>query len=478
MNFKSKLKLGVQKVGRGLSGMIMPNIGAFIAWGLITAFFIETGWTPVEGIASLVDPMLTYLLPLLVAYTAGKMVAGSRGAVIACVASIGVIVGSDIPMFLGVMIFAPLSALLIKMFDKSLEGKIKPGFEMLVNNFSIGIIGMGLAILGFYFIGPFITIITNGLMVGANAMYDWGLLPLLSVFVEPAKILFLNNAINHGILSPIGIQQFAETGKSIMYLIESNPGPGLGILLAYSIFGKGSTRNSAQGSTIIHFFGGIHEIYFPFVLMNPALILAVIAGGASGVFVFQLFDVGLVAAASPGSIISLLALCYKTDILFMLLGVAVSCVVSFLIASIFVKRQASKGGDDDLEKAKQSVSDMKSQSKGTAQTTQNQSEPQAGQSDKPKTLDKKIVFACDAGMGSSAMGATVLKKKFKQFGIDADIKHYAISEIPLDAEIVVTQNTLVDRAKSRVPDAEIYAVNNFMARDGYDALLERFTSEE
>lgn len=473
MNFKSKLKLGVQKVGRGLSGMIMPNIGAFIAWGLITAFFIETGWTPVEGIASLVDPMLYYLLPLLVAYTAGKMIAGQRGAVIACIASIGVIVGSDIPMFLGVMIFAPLSALLIKKFDKLMEGKIKPGFEMLVNNFSIGILGMGLAIGGYYLIGPFVTIITNALMIGATAMSDWGLLPLLSIFVEPAKILFLNNAINHGILSPIGIQQVTETGKSIMYLIESNPGPGLGILLAYSIFGKGSTRNSAQGSTIIHFFGGIHEIYFPFVLMNPALILAVIAGGASGVFVFQMFDVGLVAAASPGSIISLLALCYKTDILFMLLGVAVSCVVSFLVASIFVKRQASKSDGDELEKAKADASAMKSESKGTASTsTDTQAEVTV------KTIDKKIVFACDAGMGSSAMGATVLKKKFKLVGIETDIKHYAISEIPLDADIVVTQNTLVDRAKSRVPEAEIYAVGNFMAKDGYDELIARFAQGE
>ncbi|MFI3166920.1 MAG: PTS mannitol transporter subunit IICB [Bacillota bacterium] len=455
------VKAKVQSVGRFLSAMVMPNIGAFLAWGILTALFISTGYFPNEQLATLVDPMLYYLLPLLVAHTAGKMVAGERGGVIGAIGAIGVIVGSDIPMFLGVMIFAPFSAWVIKQFDKAVEGKIKAGFEMLVNNFSLGIIGAILLAIGFYLVGPFVTVISNFLMAGADIIYNAGLLPLLSVMVEPAKILFLNNAINHGILSPIGMQQAAETGKSIMFLIESNPGPGLGVLLAYAVFSKGSTKSTASGSAIIHFFGGIHEMYFPFVLMNPAMLIAVIAGGAAGVFTFAMFGVGLVATPAPGSILALLALCPASDILYMLLGVAVSTGVSFAIASIFVKRKS--GDDESFEDAKERVHSSKSASKGVK-----------AENAEIKSIDKKIVFACDAGMGSSAMGATTLRKMFKDNGIDVKVPHFAIDSIPLDTDIVVTQNQLVQRAETRVPNAEIYAVKNFMGKGEYDELINRF----
>ncbi len=468
MAMKNKIKAKVQKVGRSLSAMVMPNIGAFLAWGILTALFISSGYFPNEKLATLVDPMLYYLLPLLVAFTAGKMIAGERGGVIAAIGSIGLIVGSDIPMFLGVMIFAPFCGWVIKKFDIAVDGKVKAGFEMLVNNFSIGIIGMVLTIVGYYLVGPFVTIITNILMTGADWIYEMGLLPLLSVFVEPAKVLFLNNAINHGIMGPIGMQQAAETGKSIMFLIESNPGPGLGILLSYSVFAKGSTRTTAQGSSIIHFFGGIHEMYFPFVLMNPIMLLAVIAGGAAGVFTFGLFDVGLVATPAPGSIIALLALTPASDIVFMLLGVAVSTTVSFAVASIFVKRAKN---EDSLEDAQARMQESKNESKGKKTAV-------ATESSAMKTIDKKIVFACDAGMGSSAMGATTLRKLFKNNGIEAKIPHFAINEIPLDTDIVVTQNELTERAGQRVPNAEIYAVGKFMGRGEYDKLIERFTAEK
>ena len=75
--------------------MVMPNIGAFIAWGFITALFIPEGWWPNGQLAQLVGPMLTYLLPLLIAYTAGRNVAGERGGVIGAIAAVGVIVGSQ-----------------------------------------------------------------------------------------------------------------------------------------------------------------------------------------------------------------------------------------------------------------------------------------------------------------------------------------------------------------------------------------------
>lgn len=435
--------------------MVMPNIGAFVAWGLITTLFISSGWLPNEKLATLVSPMLSYLLPLFVAYTAGKNINGHRGAVIAGIASIGVIVGSEIPMFLGVMIYAPLAAWIIKKFDKAIEGKIKAGFEMLVDNFSIGIIGTLLAILGYYLVGPFVTAITAFLTGGANLIYKAGFLPLISVFVEPAKILFLNNAINHGIMGPIGIQQAAELGKSIMFLIETNPGPGMGIILAYWLFGKGQAKSTAPGAAVIHFLGGIHEIYFPFVMMNPALLLAVIAGGSVGVLTNVITGAGLVATPSPGSIFALLAMAPKGDIFWVLLSVITSCAVAFLVASVFVKIAAKKETDEGaLTAAQQEMKARKMVSKGTV-----------------KALDAKIVFACDAGMGSSAMGATTLRKRLNAVGYDARVLHSSIEDIPSDADYVLAQSSLVQRVRAKVPKAKVFEIGSFMNPSEYDTFI-------
>ena len=265
----------MQKFGRFLSAMVMPNIGAFIAWGFITALFIPAGWIPNEGLAELVGPMAKWLLPTLIGFTGGEVVYGHRGGVVGAIATAGIIVGTDIPMFMGAMIMGPIGGVVIKKFDEAAQDHIPGGFEMLVNNFSAGILGGILACAAYSFVGPIVSSITDGLASAVGAIVNAGLLPLVSILVEPAKILFLNNAINHGVFTPLGMQQAQEVGKSVFFMIESNPGPGLGVLLAYSLFGVGNARGSAPGAVIIHFFGGIHEIYFPYVLMKPTLILAV-----------------------------------------------------------------------------------------------------------------------------------------------------------------------------------------------------------
>lgn len=303
----------VQQFGRMLSGMVMPNIGAFIAWGLITALFIPTGWYPNESLAALVGPIITYLLPLLIGYTGGQMVHGKRGAVIGALVTMGVIVGTTIPMFLGAMIVGPLAAWILKQFDRAIDGKIRAGFEMLVNNFSLGIIGGALTLGALKGVGPLVQGLTNILSNGVEFLVNHNLLPLINIIIEPAKVLFLNNAINHGILTPIATEESLRIGKSVLYMLESNPGPGLGILLAYWLVGKGSAKSSAPGAVIIHFLGGIHEIYFPYILMNPRLILAVIGGGVSGTFTFQLLGAGLTASPSPGSIFAYFAMTPKVD---------------------------------------------------------------------------------------------------------------------------------------------------------------------
>ncbi|MBC8080763.1 MAG: PTS mannitol transporter subunit IICBA [Gorillibacterium sp.] len=464
------LQVGVQKFGRFLSGMVLPNIGAFIAWGLITALFIPTGYFPNKELVKFVDPMILYLLPLLIAYTGGKMVHETRGAVIGAIAAMGVIVGTSIPMFMGAMIMGPLAAWILKKFDKSIEGKVRAGFEMLVNNFSLGILGAIISILAFLVIGPAVSGISDALSRGVEYLVNSGFIPLVNLLIEPGKILFLNNAINHGVLTPIGLQDVKEHGKSILFMLESNPGPGLGILLAYMIAGRGIAKQSASGAAIIHFFGGIHEIYFPYVLMNPRLLLAVMAGGVTGSFTFTILDAGLVGSPSPGSIFAYMAMAPKGGFLVAMSGVITAAIVSFIVAYLLLKT-TKKTDDDDLEAATTQMKERKAA--GMNRTEAAALSVAIGQTAKADV--QKIVFACDAGMGSSAMGASMLRKKLQQAGINVTVINKAINEIPQDADIVITQKQLTDRAKVKAPNAEHISIDNFMKSPAYDQLVTRLS---
>lgn len=465
----------IQKFGRYLSNMVQPNIGAFIAWGLITAFFIPTGWFPNATLAQLVSPMLTYLLPILIAYSGGNMVYGHRGGVVGSIMAAGVIVGSSIPMFLGAMITGPLGAFLIKKLDEIISPKIPTGFEMLINNFSAGILGMILAIIALYLIGPAVENVSNVLSGGVQKLVDLRLLPLVSIIVEPAKVFFLNNAINHGVFSPIGIQQVTEAGKSIFFTIETNPGPGLGVLLAYSIFGKGGSKATAPGAAIIHFFGGIHEIYFPYILMNPILIVALIIGGMSGILTTLILNGGLTAVPSPGSIIAMLAVTPKGGFIATIGSVLISAVVTFLFASIFVRKSKVEGNLEEAIQKSKSNKNLNSNNAEIKEETQSQTnETSFEEALKNKIKINKIVVACDAGMGSSAMGATMLKKLAHEKGIEnITIVNSAISNLDDSADIIITQKSLTALAKEKMPHKVHLSINNFMDKNFYNEVLEK-----
>ena len=461
MKEKTTIKVGAQKVGTFLSNMVIPNIGAFIAWGIVTALFIPNGYLPNETLAELVTPMITYLLPLLIGYSGGKMISGHRGGVVGAVASIGVIVGTDVPMVIGAMIMGPFGGWAIKKFDDIFQSKIKAGFEMLVNNFSSGIIGFLLAIVGF---------LGNGIefMINAN------LLPLVNLFTEPGKVIFLNNAINHGILGPLGVEQAAETGKSILFILSGNPGPGFGVLLAYMLFGKGTAKASAPGAAIIQFIGGIHELYFPYVLMKPLMILAVMAGGVAGTLTFTLFDTGLVATASPGSILSVIAMTPKGEYLQILAGVLASIVASFVVAMLILK--ADRSENEDFESNVIKMQGMKAESKGAVLNTVSAStiteSESVGQTISPTNV-KRVIFACDAGMGSSAMGASILRNKAKKAGLEIPVTNSAISDLEdEEGTLIITQIELNARAKQKTPSGVHETVDNFLSSPKYDQVIE------
>ena len=468
MENKSALKVRVQKLGTTLSNMVMPNIGAFIAWGILATLFIETGWFPNPTLSVMVSPILTYLLPLLIGYTAGFNAYGQRGAVVGAMATFGAIVGSSVTMFIGAMIMGPLGAWCIKKFDEKFQEKIRPGFEMLLNNFSAGIIGFILIILAFLAVGPVVSSLTAAIGVGVQAIINAKMLPLANILIEPAKVLFLNNALNHGIFTPLGTEQVAEAGKSILFLLESNPGPGLGILLAYSFFGKGSAKSSAPGAVIIEFLGGIHEIYFPYVMMKPLLFLAAIAGGVVGTFTFQLLGAGLSAAASPGSIIAILAMTPRGGYLPVIAGVAAAAVASFLVASVILK--ADRSESDSLESAQAASQAAKAASKGQ-EVAPSQEELMIS-----TNAVQQIIFACDAGMGSSAMGASILREKVKKAGLDIPVTNKAISNLTdTPNTLIVTQEELAERAAQKTPSAIHVSVDNFLATPKYDEIVTRLS---
>ena len=466
------MKNAIARFGKFLSAMVMPNIGAFIAWGFITALFIDTGWIPNADLASIQPFMLTFLLPVLIAAQGGKMVGGDRGRVMGAIAVMGCIAGVNgtegQPMLMGAMIMGPLAGWVIKKFDQAMEGRMPAGFEMLINNFSVGIFGMVLAIIGYYAIGPIMSTILSVLSAGVAFLVNHSLLPLVSVFLEPAKVLFLNNAINHGVFTPIGAEQVAEAGKSIMYMLETNPGPGLGVLLAYMFFSKDrTTRGSAPGAIIIHFFGGIHEIYFPYILMNPVVIIAPIVGNACAILFFSIMNAGLNGPAAPGSIIAFIMMSPRDSIIVSIIGVVIAAAVSFVIASPIVKMAGAK----NLEDAQGKMQQMKAEAKGTAVPAASAPVADGG-------AVKKVIFACDAGMGSSAMGATKFRNRIKAKRPDLIVTNTSVDNIPADADVVVCQQVLADRARASAPQAHLVAIGNFLADPGLDELYHSLTAQK
>ncbi|WP_430647875.1 PTS mannitol transporter subunit IICB [Agromyces sp. GXS1127] len=494
-------RVHVQRFGTFLSGMIMPNIPALIAWGIFTAFFIGVGWTPNDDLATIVGPFIHYLLPILIGYTGGSMVYGIRGGVVGSIATFGAIAGSDlliaqvnatlpednqlgqIHMFIGAMILGPLAAWTMKWLDSLWEGKVRAGFEMLVNMFSAGIWGFVMAVVGFYPVAWLVNGIMNALSSAVGWLVETNLLPLTSIIIEPAKVLFLNNAINHGVLTPLGLSEAAEEGSSILFLLEANPGPGVGLLLAFTFFGIGAARASAPGAAVIQFFGGIHEVYFPFALMKPVLILALIAGGMTGVTTNMLLGGALRAPAAPGSIIAVLLQTAPGAYFAVILSVLLSAGVTFAIAAVILRAsrkrdlEAMAVSDDafgaaitQTEAAKGKSSDALSNLRGGAAT-------QAGGAGGPATGTmreiRNVVFACDAGMGSSAMGASVLRNKIKKAGIeDVTVVNKAIAALDSSADLVITQNQLTERARHQTPDAVHISVDNFMNSPKYDEVVD------
>ncbi|CAL4325661.1 PTS system mannitol-specific EIICBA component [Buchnera aphidicola (Eriosoma grossulariae)] len=460
----TSLEIKVQKIGRFLSNMIMPNISAFIAWGVISTLFLPSGWIPNKNCEQLINLMIIYLLPILVGYTGGKLVGGDRGAVVGSIATVGLILSSSMPMLFGAMLIGPLGGWIINLFDKIIQNKIYSGFEMLVNNFSSGIISTILLLLSFFYFGPFVNYISYLLSCIITKMIENNLLPLTAIFVEPAKILFLNNAINHGIFSPLGIQEVVKNHKSVFFFIESNPGPGIGVLVAWLFLGPEKIKNSIKSAIFVQFLGGVHEIYFPYVLIKPKLIFSVILGGMTGIYVLIVCHGGLVSTVSPGSIISILAMTPKNNYFVNIISIFLSFLVSFFSAFIILKINHNNKNNNFLLK------DMHDKTCHSRLSYYSYIQNEFSNHTK---LIKNIVFACDAGMGSSAIGVGILKRKLSRVNLDnilvCNLAINLLSKKNID--LVITHYKLTDRARLQKPNLKHISIKNFLDHDFYNDLV-------
>ncbi|WP_054972711.1 PTS sugar transporter subunit IIA [Paenibacillus sp. A3] len=456
----------INRIGRFLSYLVFQNIAGLIGLGLIRVLFGERGWFPVPEVQDILNPILKYFLPLLFAYTGGRMIGSHRGGVIASFVMIGMIAGnpSDYSMLMPAMLVGPLTGWIIARTDRWLVDRIPVGLELLCYNVAAGLIGVVLCLFCYAEVAHWFVLGMQGIHGAAKLMLESNYLPWVALAVEPGKVMFLNNVMNHGIFEPLGIQQTKEFGQSVFFLLETNPGPGAGLLLAYYMLLKNKPRDNARSSLLIQFVGGIHEVYFPYALMRPLVIVPLIAAGLAGNWVFVLLQAGLVATPSPGSLIALMLMAPKGMHLPVLGGVLASAAVSFAGCYLVLLWKGGPAFDDPAALAVHHLSEK------------SEDEIPLKEESQRKTI-RKIYFACDAGMGSSAMGAALLRKKIKQAGLPVEVGNCSVDGIPADADLVISQAMLTARAQEAAPRPEHLSMVSFVDAAFYDGLIDRLRSE-
>lgn len=461
----------LHRFGKFYSKVILNYIGIFIFVGMLSVIFGDNGWFPNENIYAISQFIYEAVIPTMIAYTAGNQMQKAQeenqgglhaGGTIAVMATAGIIIASPHNGILGAMVLGPLCGLLWEKLLKRVMNHVKAGLEMLLRNIIVAFSGGIMAILAYYLFAPVLSLWMNLLMLGINYLIDRNLICFLSVIIEPAKVFFLNNSINHGVLVPLGMQQAQELGGSLLFLLESNPGPGLGVLLALYIKQK-KRRKEYAASIFVHFIGGIHEIYFPSVLANLWLLIALICGGAIGDLTFSLLKAATVGVVSPGSIISVLMVSAQGKMFVILAGVLISVTVSMLISILIlniqdnIRRRGKNNEEDIIEEGKQEVE------KGT-----NQPKNQWG---RKKML--KIGFVCDAGVGSSAMGAALFRRKLSEYQLlEAEVKAYAIDQIPEDITYIICQEDFYRLRLSAIRAKNVYTVHNLLNQTEYGTIIE------
>ncbi|HEX7058058.1 MAG TPA: PTS transporter subunit EIIC [Bacilli bacterium] len=442
------------KFGRLLSTIVSQNIAVIIAIGLLRAIFGVYGWFPNSNVDLLTEHLLNWMVPVMFGYSGGQLLGGKRGGAVAAVVIFALALASTVSMIFMAFILGPLLGYIVNRIERILEKRLPSGFELLMSNFISAILAGALAVYCFSYGGQAISSMIESLNNDILQIAYSGWLPISALLIEPAKILFLNNMMSYGILGPLGIAQIDDLSKSVYFLLEANPGPAMGLLLAFIFRRRGKSRRNAASTLAIHSLGGIQEVYFPYVLARPILLLPLIIGSFSGIYVFHHFDSGLVSIPSPPSLFLLIGLSPPGDVLYVLFGIAVSAAVSFFLALPIIKPAAEKPEPAAADAA------------GTV----------PGISPANSCPGKyTICFACDAGMGSSAMGAAILRKKLRSLHQEESftVIHSSLDQIPPDADMIVTHHYLLKQAISNAPGREYMSLENYTDPSAYEAILEK-----
>ena len=468
------MKTFLHRFGKFYSKIMIDYIGIFIFVGILSVVFGDYGWIPNKNIYAISQFVYQTVIPILIAYTAGnqrkRLEANENlnqlyaGGVIAVMATAGMLLADAGSGILFAMLFGPFCGILWEKVLEPIVERGKSGLEMLIRNIVVALAGSIMAVFAFYIVAPVLSVVVGILFAGMNILIEQRLIFLLSFIIEPAKILFLNNSLNHGILFPLGMQQAEQTGESMLFLLETNPGPGFGILLAL-YFCKKEKRKEYLSSMFVELIGGVHEIYFPAVLSNIWLLLALIGGGAAGNVCFSIFHAAATGAISPGSILIVLLLSTKNRILGVLLGVLVSAVVSAILAvlilrvQIRLKKQEQRQNQEEKQEQKQQKEQIKDKESSKAN------------GNREEKMVQKIGVICNAGVGSSAIGAALFRRKLKEINrMEIEVSAYAADQIPEDVAIVICQKDFKEVALQKVK-AEIYTVDNLLNQAEYITIL-------
>lgn len=454
-------------------------IGIFIFVGILSVIFGDYGWAPNENIYAISQFVYSYVIPALIAYAAGnhmgqiyekrpdvpKTGINHAGGAIAVMAAAGIMIADKNCAILGAMILGPICGLLWKHVLEPLTRKAVQGMEMLTRNLVAAVVGAAFSIAAYYVLTPVLSAVTHVIMMGVDWLIAHKLICLTSVLIEPAKVFFLNNSIHHGILLPLAMQQAEQNGSSMLFLLETNPGPGLGVLLALWLSNR-KKRKEYAAYMFVECIGGIHEIYFPEVLANLWLLLALIPGGMAGILCMSVFHVASAGLVSPGSILTLLFMSGH-HVLGTLFAVAISTAVSCAIAFLILKRQGKWYTEAAISAQEEKEEAVQEKKEETVQ-------------EKRKVLEKelmqgiKIGFICDAGVGSSAMGAALFRRKLREEGMDGiTAEAYAVDQIPEDLTIGVCQRAFLEILQKESNLSNIVTMESLLNQTEHLALIEK-----
>ncbi|MDW2800210.1 protein-N(pi)-phosphohistidine--sugar phosphotransferase [Clostridium boliviensis] len=432
-----------RRVLKYYSRVIAESIPLFVTAGLLSVF--SAGIFQNEHLYEMSKILSSLVIPVFMGYKAGTMCGGEVGGLAGTLAASVVVMAEPVSAMILSVTAGGVAGFLCKKGLDRIKNWIPSGFEMLFSNLYLASLGLLAGGAAYVLLIPEAEWMLGFLGNGLSLMIDRGIIPFISFVVEPLKIIFFNNWINHGIFLPLGLEQLKTQGSSILFLLETNPGPGFGILLAYTLANR-NIRKPMVSSLIIQFLGGIHEVYFPYILSDIRLLAGAIAGSIAGNYCFMVTGSGLLGPASPGSIITILIMADKKHWLGIVMGISISAAVScFLSCLILSGRRREPAIDKDKE---QKVEEMPVK----------------------RMEHAKIYFVCDVGLGSSAMASAIFKKKLRLEGLTGiEVFHVSVDRIPADADAIVCQKNF---ARS-LPEINIpcFTVDNLTDMSGYKELL-------